>query len=166
MYIQLYLQHQFEDMRTIDDTIHQKSFQSLFQKAHINLLFTASVLENRTAQVLRPFSISPQQFNILRILKGQDPVAVSLKLVAERMIDQNSNASRLVDKLVEKGLVIRTGCASDRRQIDLRISDKGKALLLKANAVVEELHRIGKAFTEEDAIQLNSLLDKVRNAYM
>jgi DNA-binding MarR family transcriptional regulator len=93
-------------------------------------------------------------------------VAVSLKLVAERMIDQNSNASRLVDKLVEKGLVIRTGCASDRRQIDLRISDEGKDLLLKANAVVEELHRIGKAFTEEDAVQLNSLLDKVRNAYM
>jgi DNA-binding MarR family transcriptional regulator len=151
-------------MRSIDDIIHQKSFQSKLQKAYINVLFTASVLENRTAHVLRPFGISPQQFNILRILKGQDPAVVSLKAVAERMIDQNSNASRLVDKLVDKGLVNRSGCPQDRRQIDLCITGTGKALLEKANEVMTALHNEGEEVTEQEAELLSSLLDKVRNA--
>lgn len=166
MYIHVYLWRNIFGMRSIDDIIHQKSFQSKLQKAHINILFTASVLENRTAHALRPFGISPQQFNILRILKGQDPKVVSLKAIADRMIDQSSNASRLVDKLVEKNLVIRSGCPQDRRQIDLSISPEGIDLLLKANQVMAELHKAGEVISEEEADQLSMLLDKVRNAYI
>jgi DNA-binding MarR family transcriptional regulator len=152
-------------MRSIDNIIQQKVFSSQIQRAHINVLVTASFLENNTAQVLKPLNISPQQFNILRILKGRDPEPVSLKQVSERMIDQNSNASRLVDKLVEKGLVDRCSCVEDRRQIELRISTKGAVLLQEANRVVGELHARAKSFSDEDAIQLSALLDTFRDIY-
>jgi DNA-binding MarR family transcriptional regulator len=153
-------------MKTIEQEIQQKEFKSPIQRVHINLLFTASILENRSSQSLKPFGISPQQFNILRILKGKDPESISLKDIACKMLDQNSNASRLVDKLLEKGLVKRTNCIEDRRRIDIVLTEDGKALLEEANKKIEEFHQIANVFSVSDANLLNDLLNKYRNAYI
>ncbi len=153
-------------MKTIEQEIQQKEFKSPFQRAHVNLLFTASVLENRTNQLLKKFGISPQQFNILRILKGKDPESVSLKDIACRMLDQNSNASRLVDKLLDKGLVKRSNCVEDRRRIDIVLTDNGRSILLEANEKIKLFHQIADLFSVEEADLLNDLLNKYRNAYI
>jgi DNA-binding MarR family transcriptional regulator len=86
----------------IEKAINQKAFKNPHQKAHINVLYTASWLSQQNAKVLKPFQISWQQFNILRILRGMAPQPATVKLLTERMIDKTSNASRLVEKLKRK----------------------------------------------------------------
>ncbi|MEL6924012.1 MAG: MarR family transcriptional regulator [Bacteroidota bacterium] len=91
----------------IGDEIRQRKFVNEYHKTHINVLFTASWLNKRVTKTLKPYSISRQQFNILRILRGQHPNPGNVKMISERMIDKMSNASRIVDKLEKKGLVTR-----------------------------------------------------------
>jgi DNA-binding MarR family transcriptional regulator len=148
-------------MKTIEEAIKQKKFKSARQKAHVNVLYTGSYINSVNNSLLKPFGISPQQFNILRILKGQHPNAASVKTLTERMLDKTSNASRLVDKLLEKALVIRTTCPNDRRQVDVMITESGIQLLDKANKVIAGQY-ISEDFSEEDAEQLSYLLDKLR----
>lgn len=147
----------------IEEEIQQTTFKNIYQKANINLLFSAAWLTSNTTQALKPFNISWQQFNVLRILRGMHPKPASVKLLMERMIDKMSNASRLVEKLKQKGLVERVACPADRRQVDIFITDKGLQLLEEASAAVETLTdgRLG-SLTEEEAMQLNQLLDKFR----
>lgn len=147
----------------IEEEIKQSNFKSEFQKAHINLLFTASWLENSTGKLLKPFNISIQQFNVLRILRGQHPKPATMKLLSERMIDKMSNASRLVDKLTEKGLAKRAECKQDRRRVDVSITDGGLALLKKASAEIDNsIDRFFSSMSTQEAAALNSLLDKLR----
>jgi len=148
----------------IEQEIQQKQFTSEYQKAHINVLFTASWLSQASGQALKPFQISWQQFNILRILRGMRPEPATVKLLTERMIDKMSNASRLVDKLSKKGLVERTVCPADRRRVDIRITKEGLALLAEASAAMERSleNRMG-ALTPDEATELNRLLDKMRD---
>jgi DNA-binding MarR family transcriptional regulator len=115
------------------------------------------------AKVLRPFGISAQQFNVLRILKGQFPNPSSLILIRERMLDKESNASRLIDKLVSTGLTKRVQCSSNRRQVDITITKKGVDLLNQINPKVEELESTLSGLSVAEANQLNSLLDKLRD---
>ncbi|MCB0551511.1 MAG: MarR family transcriptional regulator [Phaeodactylibacter sp.] len=147
----------------IEEEINQKKFKSVYQKAHINVLFTASWLSQNSAQMLKPFKISWQQFNILRILRGMYPEPATIKLLTERMIDKMSNASRLVEKLKQKGLVERRVCPSDRRRVDIEITEKGLQLLEDVSRVMEEgLHQRMNGLTQSEAEQLNLLLDKLR----
>lgn len=152
-------------MKTIEQQIKQAVFQSPIHKAHVNILFTASVIEGYTSRLLRPLQISPQQFNILRILKGQDPKPVSLKEISERMIDKNSNASRLLEKLVQKNLVDRISCPKDRRQLEIRLTKKGKELLAQANQKIDAMHHAYHTLSNEEAHQLSFLLDKMRSIF-
>ncbi len=122
----------------IEDEIQQKKFKSEYQKAHINILFTAAWLNQQNQQILKPLGISSQQFNILRILRGMHPQPASIKLLTERMIDKMSNASRLVDKLLAKDLVQRNESGADRRRVDVVITNKGLQLLEKASIAVED----------------------------
>ncbi len=145
----------------IEDEIKQKHFQSDMQRALVNLHFTYLHLNRLHGERLRPFSISSQQFNILRILRGQYPNPASIKLLTERMLDKMSNASRLVDKLLAKDLVKRTSCSEDRRRVDVVITDKGLDLIEKASSVVEGGLSDFK-LTDEEAVQLSNLLDKMR----
>ncbi len=147
----------------IEQEINQKKFNNVFQKAHINILFTASWLSQNSAHLLRPLNISWQQFNILRILRGMQPEPATVKLLTERMIDKMSNASRLVDKLKKKSLVDRVPCPEDRRRVNIYITKEGLELLEKASHLMEHdlQDRIGH-LTEEEAEELNSLLDKIR----
>ncbi|RME96494.1 MAG: MarR family transcriptional regulator [Bacteroidetes bacterium] len=147
----------------LEDAIQQWTFINEYQKAHLNILLTASTLNQRTTSLLKPYGLTWQQFNILRILRGQYPKPATVKLLTERMIDKMSNASRLVDKLVDKGLVKRTPCTDDRRRVDVAITDKGLVLLAEVSERLESgLNFEQGHLSEAEAIQLNELLDRFR----
>ncbi|MBX2927361.1 MAG: MarR family transcriptional regulator [Saprospiraceae bacterium] len=147
----------------IEDEIQQKQFNNEFQKAHINIVFTAAWLNHRSSKILKPMGISTQQFNILRILRGMHPQPAGIKLLTERMIDKMSNASRLVEKLLQKGLVVRTECGNDRRRVDVKITHQGLDLLQRASIAIEErFHNDVQSISVAEAAQLNDLLDKLR----
>jgi len=147
----------------IEQEIHQKAFKDEFTKAQINLMFTASWMDQRTNSAIKKFRISWQQFNILRILKGMHPEPASVKLLTERMIDKMSNASRLVEKLKKKGLVYRMECPTDRRKVNVGITETGLDLVRKATEAVDgQVRECFKTFSKEDAVVLNGLLDKLR----
>lgn len=147
----------------IEDEIRQKKFASEYQKLHVNVLFTAAWLGQRTTKVIKPFGISQQQFNILRILRGMHPKPATIKLLTERMIDKMSNASRLVDKLVQKGLVIRTEAELDRRRVDVQITTQGLSVLQEASQAVDAaIHNEVQNLSAAEAAQLNALLDRMR----
>lgn len=140
----------------------KSAFPNNLVKAHVNILYTANALKYSDYKALKPFGISIQQFNILRILRGQKSNCVSLKVLTERMIDKVSNTSRLIDKLVSKGFVERQICPDNRRQVDISITDKGLKLLKEASDVMENLHSCNNCLTEDELETLSDLLDKFR----
>lgn len=147
----------------IEEEIKQRVFKSPIQKVQINIIFTAAWLNQQTSSSLKPYQLSWQQFNILRILRGMHPEPASVKLLTERMIDKMSNASRLVEKLKQKGLVERTVCLDDRRRVEVVITDQGLEVLEQASKEVEKrMLKCMEALSEEDALLLSDLLDKAR----
>jgi len=149
-------------MKTISEAIKQKSFESNRHMAHLNILYTASYIQGIANKTLKPFGISPQQYNLLRILKGQHPNPASVKLLTERMLDKMSNASRLVDKLKAKGLVDRVECQEDRRQVNVGLTLEGLDVLKKSTIAMNESLRFMEAISEEEALMLSEFLDKIR----
>ena len=113
----------------IEDEIQQSKSISGKGKAIINVLVTADRISSRINGALKPLGISKEQYNVLRILRGQSPIPCALQVVSGRMISQSSNASRLVDKLVSRGLVERRLCESNRRKVDILITEPGLDLL-------------------------------------
>lgn len=147
----------------IEDVIQQPKFESEYQKASINLIFTGSWFTSNISKTLRTFEISQQQFNILRILRGAGK-ALSVKELAGRMLDPASNASRLVDKLLEKNLAERTVCPTDRRQVEVIITTKGLDLVNKASAAVKTTTEdIFSNLNKDEAKELSRLLDLLRS---
>ena len=157
----LYLYFVFCRMK-LEDEIVQSKFKSEFEKALINIIYTYNWLSPMNMEVYTLNDISPQQYNILRILRGQHPNSASVKLLRERMLDKNSDTSRLVDRLFKKKLVERTENKMDRRLTDVKISTKGLKLLDKLNAEMTPPEDILKGITATEAKQLNALLDKCR----
>lgn len=150
-------------MPTIEEAIQQPKFSSPGHRAQVNIIYTAAVLNQVTNRELKPFGISLQQFNILRILRGRGSTPVTIKLLTQRMLDKMSNASRLVDKLKDKGLVIREECSEDRRRVDILITNAGLELIDKASRAVEQARvKHFEHLTNEEADQLSKLLDKLR----
>ncbi len=148
----------------IEQAINQKKFRNEHHKAHINVIYTATWLHQQTTRALKPFNISWQQFNILRILRGMHPEPATVKVLTERMIDKMSNASRLVEKLKQKGFVERQACDDDRRRVDILITPQGLDILEKASLKVEEMIDQSKQkITAEEALLLSELLDRLRN---
>jgi DNA-binding MarR family transcriptional regulator len=146
----------------LEDEIKQKSFQSEFHRLAINVMFTSAWIQSSHLRLLKPFGLTTQQYNVLRILRGQQPNPASVSLIQERMLDKNSNASRLVDKLVAKNLIERKTCPSDRRQVDIRITSKGIELLAVMDTKLAELETSYKGITIAEAAQVSDLLDKFR----
>lgn len=146
----------------IDDEL-QSRFDNEQHKAMLNVMFTANWFKSRQMDVFRPHGISPQQYNILRILRGaREPM--NMQAVKERMVERAPNATRLTDKLVTKGLVERVRCAEDRRVVFLRITDKGLALLEDIDHTFRPAQAgMLAAMTEADARELNRILDQCRN---
>lgn len=148
----------------LEEAIQQVRFQSEYQKTGVNLLYTASWFSTELSRALKGHGISWQQFNIMRILRGQKGCPLTLKSITERMIDPMSNTSRLVDKLVSKGLVERRVDTCDRRQIAISLTESGHEHLDNASKTVEQLGKqLFSHVDEGDLRQLNDLLDSIRN---
>lgn len=150
-------------MKTIEQAIHQREFSDAFVKAEVNILYTASWISAERSRSLRPMDLTVQQFNVLRILRGVHPGLVSLRYVAERMIDQTSNASRLVDKLLQKGLVVRQECVQDRRQVEIGITAEGLQRVAEASEEMSRSFSGPLTATQEELLLLSDILDKIRN---
>ncbi|MCW5910359.1 MAG: MarR family transcriptional regulator [Cyclobacteriaceae bacterium] len=147
---------------SLESEIQQTRFQSEHQKAAINILLTGSWLYNKNASFLKQFDLTPEQFNVLRILRGSHPRPMMLLDITERMIDKNSNCTRLVEKLRQKGWVKREICEANRRQVDISITDKGIAVLKKVDARKPEWMDDMEQLSKAEAKELNRLLDKLR----
>lgn len=150
-------------MTSIESEVKQEKFQSEFQKTAVNILFTGSWLYNLNATFLKEFDITPEQFNVLRILRGAHPKPMMLADITGRMIDKNSNATRLVEKLRVKGLVKREICKNNRRQVDICVTDRGLSLLKKIDRASDAWQSTMKNLTKAEAQELNRLLDKLRS---
>lgn len=151
----------FECLR-LEDEIQQKKFKSEQHKLAINIFYTYNWLSYKNQQKFKNSDITVQQFNVLRILRGQYPNACNLKLIKDRMLDRMSDASRIVDKLKAKDLLDRRECPNDRRNVDLFITEKGLELLKQMDYIDEEFKTIFKNLNSAEIKQLNELLDKAR----
>lgn len=148
----------------IDKDIQQSRFRNVYQKASINLIYTMGWMRERTKAIFEAEDITPQQFNILRILRGSFPEPLSTLQIRERMLEKMSDTSRIVDRLIAKGLVKKLTCKTDRRLVDVIISDKGKKLLEKLDLRQDEMDAVLGNLTEKEAATLSDLLDKIRNS--
>jgi len=146
----------------LEKEINQRKFRNEYQKAAINLIYTYNWLTERINQVFDEWDITSQQFNILRILRGAGKPLSTLQ-IRQRMLDKMSDTSRIVDRLVKKGLAKKTICKADKRLVDVTITERGKRLLEKIDAYDEQMDGIMKNLTEAEARMLNGLLDKIRN---
>ena len=147
----------------IEDAIQQKEFQNEYVKLAINLMYTSSSLNIHQQRYFRQFGLTVPQYNILRILRGQKENPIGVNNLSGRMIDQTSNTSRLVEKLRIKGLVDRQVCESDRRQAEVRITQKGLDLLEAIDVTISDVDNLFTGLNKEEAAQLNDLLDKLRS---
>lgn len=150
-------------MGSIEEEIKQNKFKSEYQKALINLFYTTNWISAYHKKFFSKYDLSPEQFNVLRILRGQNPKPSSIQLINERMLDKMSNVSRLVEKLRLKGLISRHASKGDRRQVDVKISDKGLELLSQMDAELDILQKNNQNISEAEASKLNAILDKLRD---
>ncbi len=146
----------------IEEAIRQEKFVHQWQKVLINILYTNNWMVSQIKSSLKSFNITMQQYNVLRILRGQHPKPITTSIIRERMLDKMSDASRIVDRLHKKGLVIRSICPKDKRLVDVLISDKGLQLLETILQNTNQLDEITTNLTEDEATTLNELLDKIR----
>lgn len=147
----------------LEEEIRQTHFRDSYHKAFINIWFTASWLYARNAAWLRQFGLTPEQFNVLRILRGSYPQPMKLADITVRMINRSSNASRLVDKLVEKRMAKRTICKSSKRQVDILITNVGLKLLEKIDSQLPVWYFLRDKISSEEAELLNRMLDAIRS---
>ena len=141
-----------------------KPFRNDYHKASVNLIYTGKWIINFHNEVFKKFHLTLQQYNILRILKGQHPKAATVKLTRERMLDKMSDASRIIENLRKKMLVERTLNTDDRRSVDVIITQKGiDLLLIIENNESQEMDNFLSKLNKEEIELLNSLLDKLRS---
>lgn len=145
----------------LEEEIKQAKFKNEYHKLLVNIIFTGNWINIRSTKFLRKYKLTPQQFNLLRILRGQHPNAATVHLLQDRMLDRMSNASRLVEKLRIKGLVDRITNCEDRRRVDVTITDKGLNLLKEIDQT--DFDGNFPSISVEEALVLNNLLDKLRN---
>jgi len=148
---------------SIDKDIHQRSFKSEHQRAIINLIFTYNWTTEKLKQIFDKEDLTMQQFNILRILRGSETPLSTLQ-IRERMLDKMSDTSRIVDRLIIKGLAKKNVCNADKRLVDVSITDKGRKVLQKIGLQEDEMQNITGALSEKEAKTLNKLLDKIRHS--
>jgi len=146
----------------IEEEIKQAKFRNPQHKAALNLIYTASWLEGKHQDFFRLFGITNQQFNILRILRGQHPNKISGAEIKSRMLDKNSDVSRLLDRLTAKKLAVKTQCPNDKRAADIAITDKGPQLLKQLDDKMDQTDSKAINLTAGEAVKLSNLLDKCR----
>ena len=149
---------------SIQNDISQSRFRNEYQKGIINLIYTYNWVNEKMKTFFERWDITGQQFNILRILRGAGKPLSTLQ-IRQRMLDKMSDTSRIVDRLIVKGLAKKITCNSDKRLVDVTITDKGKKLLEKIDKYENELDAVFGALSETDTKTLNKLLDKVRQSH-
>lgn len=148
---------------TLREELKQSKFNSEQQKLMINIMFTSNFLNAQGNQLFKMHKLSSQQFNVLRILRGQQGRAISVKDIEGRMLDRSSNVSRLIDKLFDKKYVARLISEEDRRRVDIRITEAGLRLLALLDDDIQAMEsRFENLFTKEQAQLANEMLDKIR----
>ncbi|PCH77906.1 MAG: MarR family transcriptional regulator [Flavobacteriaceae bacterium] len=140
----------------------QSNFRSEYLKARVNVYLTNVYLMDKMNQIIKPHKLSIAQFNTLRILRGQYPKTASIGLIKERMVDKNSDISRMIDRLFAKKLVDRVECKNDRRQKDIKITKKGLDILTTIDVLEINLDNSLHHLSETEITELNRLLDKMR----
>ena len=146
----------------IEKEIYNRKFENSHQKAVVNLLYTYGWITNLLRLLLNKHNVTLQQYNILRILRGQHPNPATINILKERMLDKMSDASRIVERLVQKDLVIRCVSEKDRRAVDILISQNGLDILKKLDTEISLKAMLSNNISEEEASTLSGLLDKMR----
>lgn len=149
----------------ISEDLKQSNFQSEAQKAIVNAIYTGNWIVQKQQELLKPFGLTVQQYNVLRILKGQQGNPMTVLAITERMLDKMSNASRLVDKLLEKKLVLRRECPQDRRAVDILILPAGLDLLKEVDQVQQDWGKHFDALGVKKLEEMNQLLDEFRTVF-
>lgn len=147
----------------IEKDISQSRFRNEQQKGIINLIYTYNWMNEQMKAFFERFDITGQQFNILRILRGAGKPLSTLQ-IRQRMLDKMSDTSRIVDRLILKGLVKKIVCKTDKRLVDITLTDKGKKLLEKTDRHETEMDAIIGNLSDAEAKILNKLLDKIRQS--
>jgi DNA-binding MarR family transcriptional regulator len=151
----------FGPMR-LEEEIKQKEFTNDYHKGIVNILYTFNWLDSQSKDFFKKYDLTPQQYNILRILRGQSPKPSTINLLKDRMLDKMCDASRIVERLRLKNLLERTQCPNDRRSVDIVISQKGLNLLSMIDKDLERFYGIMHHLNKDEMQQLNDLLDKLR----
>ncbi len=135
----------------------------IYQNVAVELLTTHSWYMHQLKNILKPYNISPAQYNILRILNGANDLPVSASYLKEQVIDKGSNITRLIDKMELKNWVTRCLCKTNRRQMDIDITENGKVVLQKATIEINELIKVLYSISEEEAKIISNILIKLRS---
>jgi len=147
----------------LEDELKMQQFTDNFQRAYLNIVFTANWLEANMQQQLKPFNLTTPQFNVLRILRGQKGRPMSAFAIQERMIHRTSNVTRILEKLVEKGLVTRESNTANRRMIDVKLTDEGLALVNSTDEMILDTYRkMQMVISEKEAAYIGDCLDRLR----
>lgn len=146
----------------LEKEIQQKEFKNEFHKLAVNIIYTHSWLNSYQVKTLNEYNLTPQQYNILRILRGYHPKPATVNLLKERMLDKMSDASRLVERLRVKGLVNRKYCEKDRRRAEIIITESGLRILDELDKLDKELEKLLSGISQNEAHQVNNILDKMR----
>ncbi|MFB3132522.1 MAG: MarR family winged helix-turn-helix transcriptional regulator [Rhodothermales bacterium] len=147
----------------IEDAIEVQGFPSKQQKLSINLIYTTSWADVQHQEFFGEYDLTSSQYNVLRILRGHHPNPVTTSTIWQRMIHRNAGASRLVDRLIKKGLAQKSVCETDRRLVDVVITEKGLDVLAQMDAERHRIDEIYARLSEEEIDQLSDLLDKLRS---
>ena len=147
----------------IEEEIKSTIEIDITKKVMLNLNFTRNIITDKFNEVLKPYALSSEQFNVLRILRGQKDAIVNMNLIQDRMLTKNSNTTRLIDKLLIKELVTREICPDNRRKMNIRITPKGLKVLHELDLkVVEHDKYFTNNLDQEELNMLNDLLEKLR----
>lgn len=150
-------------MKELEDILKTSTEFSLSKKTVLNITYSSVWMRDAIASVLKPFDISIEQFNVLRILRGQKGEPINLQDIQDRMISKMSNTTRLVDKLILKKYVKRFTCEKNRRKVEIFITDEGLKILAQIDPLIEAIESdITSGINHEEMITLNNLLTKIR----
>lgn len=146
----------------LEKAIRQKGFQNEYQKAIINIIYTHNYLIGKMNPVFKQYGITRQQYNVLRILRGQHPYPATINLIKERMLDKMSDASRIVERLKKKKLIEKSRSLIDKRAADIIISKKGLALLKTMDPESKKFNKL-ITLSDGEVANLNKILDNLRD---
>jgi len=168
LYIQIklfttFVHTNFTRSMKIEEILKSTTAMPLEKQTLLNVLYTQIVVAEKFHEILKPYDLSAEQFNVLRILRGQKGKPANMSMIQERMIAKTSNTTRLVDKLLLKKLVGREVCPNNRRKIEITITEEGNQLLQDIDPlVIAHENSFSANLTQEELQQLNQLLEKFR----